>query len=123
VKVALDHHYSPAIAEHLRHLEFDVIAVAERDWQAEDDESLLALCAGEGRALLTNNVADFAALARRWHGEGRSHSGLIFTSDSSLPRTKDMIGVYVTTIQTLMMEHSSTEEFDDRIQWLSRTGD
>jgi hypothetical protein len=31
-------------------------------WEAEEDESLLALCANDQRTLLTNNLADFAAL-------------------------------------------------------------
>ena len=79
MRLALDHHYSGLIAEQLRSRGHDVVSAAERGWQAESDEVLLTLCAGETRALLTNNVADFAALARRWQAECRAHAGLVFT--------------------------------------------
>lgn len=118
MKLALDHHYSPLIAEVLRERGFDVIAVAERAWQEEDDEPLLALCGDEQRALVTNNVADFAPLARAWALEGRSHCGLIFTSDASLPRARDTIGRYVDALASLAGDHPKDDGFTDRIHWL-----
>jgi hypothetical protein len=101
VKLALDHHYSTQIASQLRKRRCDAIAILERGWESEDDEPLLALCAAESRILLTNNVADFTVIARRWTLPGRHHAGLVFTSDVSLPRSRDTIGRYVTALQTL----------------------
>jgi hypothetical protein len=92
VKLALDHHYSARIATSLRGLGHDVITVSERGWEVESDEVVLALCFGEQRALLTNNVADFAVIFGRWAVEGRSYAGLVFTSDKSMPRSTDWIG-------------------------------
>jgi hypothetical protein len=114
VKLALDHHYSPRIAENLRERGHDAVAAIEAGWQAEDDEPLLMLCAGDERALLTNNVADFAVIGRRWHTEGRTHPGLIFSSDASLPRTRDNIGRYVDIIDALMRDNSGADAFVDR---------
>ena len=116
MRLALDHHYSPLIARGLRHRRHDAIAVAEAGWEAEDDESLLELCRGEQRALLTNNVADFAVIGRRWQLEGRSHHGMIFTADASLPRTRDAIGRYVSALDTLMKANPGS--FVDRVHWL-----
>lgn len=118
MKLALDHHYSRMIAEHLREAGHDVVAAVERDWQREDDEPLLALCAAEQRVLLTNNVGAFTTIARRWAASGQSHAGLIFTSDASLPRTRDMIGKYVRMLDDLLQLHPGSAAFTDRIHWL-----
>lgn len=118
MKLALDHHYSPQIAVQLRKRRCDVIAVIERGWEQEDDEPLLALCTTESRALLTNNVADFTVIARRWALEGRQHAGLIFTSEAGMPRGQNTIGRYVTAIQTLLRANPADDAFTDRIHWL-----
>jgi len=118
VKLALDHHYSTAIAEELRARRHDAVAAIERGWEAEADESLLTLCAEELRALVTNNVADFTILARRWAVEGRQHSGLIFTSDSSMPRSRKAIGRYVDLLDRLANANPGDGDFIDRVHWL-----
>ena len=96
----------------------DVIAVAEADWQTEEDESLLGLCRHDQRALVTNNVADFAVISRRWQADGRSHYGLIFTSDTSLPRTRHNVARFVDALDRLMNENPDVNIFIDRIHWL-----
>lgn len=118
MKLALDHHYSPAIASELRARGHDVIAVIERGWETEDDETLFVLCDEESRTLVTNNVADFTVIARRWAVEGRRHSGLIFTSDASMPRTRHAIGRYVEELSGLLLAHSTSDAFADRVHWL-----
>ena len=118
MKLALDHHYSTQIAIQLRKRRCDVIAIAERVWDTEDDATLLVLCADEQRALVTNNVSDVAVIARRWALEGRHHAGLIFTSDASLPRGKNTIGLYVTELQALIRAHPVENAFTDRAHWL-----
>jgi Domain of unknown function (DUF5615) len=116
--LAVDHHYSPLIAHGLRTRGHAAIAVAEADWEAEEDESLLTLCGDDQRALLTNNVADFVVIGRRWQTEGRSHYGLIFTSDASLPRTRDNVGRYVDALDALMTDNPAVDGSVDRTHWL-----
>lgn len=118
MKLALDNHYSPEIAAKLRERSHGVIAAIERGWQAEDDEPLLELCVEEQRALMSNNVADFTEIARRWAAEGRRHCGLIFTSDASMPRGRDTIGRFVEAIDELFRTISDGDAFDDRVHWL-----
>lgn len=119
MRLALDHHYSTQIAVQLRERGHDVTAVLERGWESEEDEPLLVLCGEERRALLTNNVADFTAIARRWAVEGRRHYGLVFTSDASLPRSRRTTGRYVTALDRLLTAKPSKDAFVDRVHWLS----
>lgn len=118
MKLALDHHYSPAIAAQLRERGHDVLVVSERGWETTTDELLLELCQEEQRALLTNDVADFAVIARRWAAEGRQHAGLIFTSDTSLPRARSTIGRYVKALEALLRAHPTDDGLEDHIHWL-----
>jgi predicted nuclease of predicted toxin-antitoxin system len=118
VRLALDHHHSPKIAELLRGAGHDVVAIAARGWEAESDEVVLARCCAEQRALLTNNVRDFATIARAWAAEGRSHWGLLFTSDASLPRSRDLIGLYVERLTALLAVLAADDALVDRVYWL-----
>lgn len=118
MKLVLDHHYSPLIAQQLRERGHDVVTAGEQGWEAEDDEPLLELCASDSRALLTNNVADFAVIARQWQSQGRSHHGLIFTSDHSMPRSRNTIGRYVELLAVLMTDNPGDDSFVDRVDWL-----
>ena len=118
MKLALDHHYSPTIAHELRAGGHDVVAAIERGWEALADEALLDACQGEQRALLTNNVADFAAIARRCAPQGRQHHGLIFTSDASMPRSRGTIGHYVTSLDALLAAHPHLDALLDQVHWL-----
>ena len=118
MKLALDHHYSAKIAFRLRDKGHDAIAAVERGWEAEPDEAVLLKCQEEHRALLTNNVADFVVIARRWATEGRSHFGLVFTSDASLPRTRDSIGRYVRLLDQLLKSLPDDAALADQVRWL-----
>ncbi len=118
MRLALDHHYSTAIARHLRERGWDVVAAIERGWETEDDEPLLMLCAQEQRALMTNNVADFTVVIRRWAAEGRRHWGLIFTSDASMARNRDSIGRYVSALGQLLGANAEDGALADCVHWL-----
>ena len=87
MRLLLDHHYPTVVAARLRERGHDVQAAIERGWHTAADDALLGWCAGEGRALMTSNVADFAPLAREWSAHGRVHAGLLITSDTTWPRT------------------------------------
>lgn len=118
MKLALDHHYSPSIAVELRERGHDVVAVIDRGWETEDDESLLVLCHEERRPLLTNNVGDLATILRRWAAEGRDHSGVIFTSGTSMPRHRQTIGRYIEVLERLLRASPQADAFADRLHWL-----
>lgn len=120
MRLLLDEQYSPTIAQQLRTQGFDVVAVVERpDLIGLDDEALLRVAAGERRALLTNNVRHFAPIARDWGASGETHSGLVFTSDAGLPRSRETIGLYVERLGRLLDAEPADDALRDQVRWLT----
>lgn len=79
MKLLIDEMFPPVVAELLRERGHDVVAVLERpDLAGLSDADLLGHAAREGRAVVTENVRDFALLDRRYRQEGREHEGLVY---------------------------------------------
>jgi len=86
VRLLLDEHYSPQIAEELRNRGHEVAAVAERtDLAAIADRELLARATSERRALLTESAADSMPIVQELAASGDMHLGVVFSSPRSLP--------------------------------------
>jgi hypothetical protein len=120
VKLCLDEHYSPQIADELRRAGHDVTCVKERpELVGLSDGELLSTVEAEHRALLTENVQDFAPLIALRAANGESHYGVIYTSPQSMPRGKSTIGTYVRALAALMDENQGDADFVDRVHWLS----
>jgi hypothetical protein len=123
VRLLLDEHYSPEIARQLRARGHDVVAVTERaELIGLGDDELLRRMAQERRAIMTNNVKDFAPLATRAAVAADDHSGLLFTSDRSLPRRSDTIGRFVDALDGFLQRHEGDDTYLNQIQWLSASG-
>lgn len=89
MKLLLEEMHAGAAAGALRGLGLDVWAVQERaDLRGAADEDVLAFASVDDRALVTENVKDFAPLARRWAAEGRAHAGIVFTSPRRFNRAR-----------------------------------
>lgn len=98
MRILLDEMYPPALAEKLRAQGHDVRAVTEdADLIGSDDETLLAYATATQSCLITENVQDFAALAkhtahagillvhpRRWPRDGAGIAGLAVTLDRTV---------------------------------------
>ena len=123
MKVCLDEHYSPRIAEELRHRGYDVDAVKERpDLRELGDPELWARMTQERRTLLTENVADFMPLVKQAALIGEVHSGVIFSSPRSMPRSAASIGMFVEALTELLRDNPHDGAFDDRVEWLHPSG-
>jgi hypothetical protein len=110
VRLLLDEHYSPKIADELRKRGHDVVSVKERD----DLPGLSDL----RRALLTENVADVMQLVRDAATQGDRHLGVVFTSPRSMPRGVRTIGLYVDVLDAFLREHPGEEALLDQVAWL-----
>lgn len=120
MKLCLDEHYSPDIAAALRERGQDVVSVKERaELVSLSDAELLSTLADERRALLTENVQDFAQLVGRRAAEATSHFGVIYTSPRSMPRAKATIGVYLAALEDLLRKYPGDDDFLDRVEWLT----
>lgn len=118
MRLLLDVHFSPAIAEQLRTRGHDAIAAAQdRELRQLSDQRLLERAAADGRALLTNNVKDFVPIAADWARSGRDHLGLLLTSDRSMPRTRHGIGQLVTVLDDLMAQHPDDHALVNQVLW------
>jgi predicted nuclease of predicted toxin-antitoxin system len=119
LRLLLDEHYSPKIAEALRERGHDVASVKERDdLRGLSDREVWAGASGERRALVTENVADFMPLVHEATAAGERYPGIVFTSARSLPRDRGSIGLYVETLDAFLAEHRADEALADRVHWL-----
>ena len=118
VKVLLDHHYPKALVQALRESGIDAVSASEVGMQLASDEEILEYCRGEERVVLTNNHSDFAQIARNWIIVGRSHCGIVYTSDQSLPRTVANAHQIVRRINMLIATIPSRSNLQDQQRWL-----
>jgi hypothetical protein len=117
----LDEHFSPEIARQLRRRHHDVIAAsAQADLHGLSDGDLLAHASRDRRALVTENVADYAELHRALVAGGRRHHGLIFTSPRQFPRTPRAIGRLVRALDALLDSHRADDALVNQTRWLDR---
>jgi hypothetical protein len=119
VRMCLDELYSPAIASALRTNGHDVCAVKERsDLRSMLDAELWSWAQAEKRALVTENVADFAPIVQQTAAAGQSHWGIIYSSHRSMPRSSATIGIFVLRLGELLERFPGDDDFVDQTHWL-----
>lgn len=78
MRLLLDEMYGGPLAAALRERGHDVMAVVEHgQLRGLRDEHILALATVDGRAVVSENVEDFARLDSVWSGSARSHAGVV----------------------------------------------
>jgi hypothetical protein len=120
VRLCLDEHYSPKIAERLREQGHDVVSVKERgELVALADRALLLRLTEERRALVTENAADFMPLVRELAAAGDEHFGVVFSSPRSMPRSRQTIGLFVDRLAEVLRKHPADDALRNRVFWIS----
>jgi predicted nuclease of predicted toxin-antitoxin system len=120
MKLLLDEHFTPRIANQLRRRRHDVVAArAQADLHGLSDAELLAFASGQRRALVTENVADFAELHRAAIVAGHRHFGLIFTSPHRFSRNTRGIGRIVRALDALLDANRGDEALLNQTWWLT----
>ena len=124
MKLLLDEHYSPRIAEHLRAAGHDVTAVVAQPTLAGlSDRTLITAARLEGRALLTENVGDFVPIATELTRTGTPHAGIILANPHRFPRSRDGMGRLIEALHVLLLAHPEDDAFADRTVWLEPTAE
>ena len=123
MKLLLDEMHAPIVAVLLRDRGHEAAAVKERaDLIGLPDEDLLRAATADGRAVVTENVKDFAVLHRRIAAEGRRHTGIVFTHPRRFPRAgRNHVRVLADALAVFLSEHGSTlSAAESFVWWLER---
>lgn len=121
MKLLLDEMISPKIARELRSRgDFDVQAIKgdRPDLEAVADREIVRRIAAERRTLVTNDVLDFQLIHNQMLAAGEEHYGLIFTSDSTMPRNKASIPLWVKALTELLKANPADDALRNRVRHL-----
>lgn len=75
----------------MRRRHIDATSVYDIKQQGWDDESVLTYAAREIRVLVTHNIRHFVALHRRYVSEGRTHAGIVLTTERYIGRLQEAL--------------------------------
>jgi predicted nuclease of predicted toxin-antitoxin system len=120
VKLLLDEMISPRIARELREGGHDVQAVKKDrpDLAGGGDRELVRQMATEHRAIVTNDIGDFQAIHDQFLAASEEHYGILFTFDSTMPRSKAAIPQWVQALTELLAAHPAEDSLRSRIHHL-----
>lgn len=120
MRLLLDEMISPRIAHELREHGHDLQNVKKDrpDLASRSDRELIRQMVTERRAIVTNDIADFQLIHDRLLAAGDEHYGMIFTSDATMPRTKDAIPKWVQALTKLLGEHTREESLRNQVHHL-----
>ncbi len=118
MRLLLDAHFDPAVAQALRERDHDVVSIQEfgpEIYQAADAE-LLAFATAEGRTLVTRNVRDFIRLNAVWTAQERAHAGIVLVHAKSIPEGDR--GAEIRGLENLLHAHPKSADLEDILVWL-----
>lgn len=122
MKLLLDEHYPPSIAEQLRARGHDALAVQEEaSLRGMLDPEVFAEAQRRNCAVLTENAADYMILDAEYRTRHLAHWGLVFTSNRTFPRGKAAtVGALVKALDELLRKAVS-EDRSSQVIWLQQS--
>ncbi|MHB8691575.1 MAG: DUF5615 family PIN-like protein [Solirubrobacteraceae bacterium] len=113
MKLLLDEMHPPALAQALRAVAIDAATIIELGMTGTPDLDVFAYAITDKYLVLTENVADFVAIAAQHSTAGGHHAGLLIALSSRFSRRASGHGAIVKAIQA-----NQTDELTDRIIYL-----
>ncbi len=122
MKLLIDEHYPPSIAQQLRERGHDVVSAQEEaDLRGMTDPDLFAEAQRRNSAVLTENVADYMVLDAEYRGRHLAHWGLVLTSNRTFPRGRSTtVGALVKALDELL-RNAGSEDRSSKVVWLQRS--
>ncbi len=89
LKLLLDEHVSPAVADSLRRRHRSLVAICMGEWEGgallgQTDAVCLHLAAARKLTLVTYDRRTIPPLLKSWAEEGRKHGGVIFVDEKTI---------------------------------------
>jgi hypothetical protein len=113
LRLLLDEMYSATHAEALRSVDIDAVTVFELRLAGKSDPEVLAAAIELGRALLSENIADFARISAEHLTAGRHHPGVLLAPSSRFSRRPAGAAALVAAIREV-----AGQQLDDRVVYL-----
>lgn len=110
IELYLDEDVDVLVAELVRAYGFDVLTARDAGQLGREDEDQLAYAVSVGRAVLTHNRSDFAALAEAYYKTGREHYGMML----AFRRTPYEIAHRL----MMILNHITADEMKDQVLYL-----
>ena len=122
LKLLLDEHISPGVAEGLRLRNPSLTAHSMAQWEdgsslGQDDAACLLQAAAQRLTLVTYDRRTIPPLLKTWAEEGRSHGGVIFVDEKTISPSD--IGGLVHALSVLYLE-SRNWDWTDKVVFLRR---
>ena len=110
LRFLLDEDMSHSVAQGARLRGVDTVSVQEIDRgnRSVSDEDQLAYATAQGRVLVTYNRADFQALDAQWRLAGKTHAGILWCIERSIPR--NAIGDLVRAIEAVSQQYDALND-------------
>ncbi len=124
MRLVLDEMWTPTIAVELRKRSFDVIAINEpahaTRYSGVTDDHVFSRAQADGRAIVTDNIADYEMARRDWESRGTTHHGVIYALDPPFNRHRgdDVIGQVVNALEYFLAVAESAPEPSNQVHYL-----
>jgi hypothetical protein len=122
LKLLLDEHVSPDVADGLRRRIPSLVVHALAEWEGgsflgQDDSACLLAAAAQKMTLVTYDRRTISWLLKTWTEEGRKHGGVIFVDERTISPAN--VGALV---RALLQLHKDGAKWDwtDRVVFLRR---
>jgi predicted nuclease of predicted toxin-antitoxin system len=120
VRLLIDEMYPPTVAAQLRRAGYDAISVHDdANTRGLDDPAVCGLALSAGRAVVTENAADFLRMLRYRAAAEEPTPTLVITLNRSFPRhSASFIGQVVRALCTFCETHRKADASAGAVYWL-----